>query len=57
MNTRNASDLLIRANTVQTLTTGAGDGFTQRLLTTPDGDIAEDRVTRAITIIELLLNY
>jgi hypothetical protein len=45
--TRNASDLLIGANTVQTITNGAGGGFTQRLLTSPDGDIAEDRVVTA----------
>jgi hypothetical protein len=45
--TRNASDLLIGANTVQTITNGAGSGFTQRLLTSPDGDIAEDRVVTA----------
>jgi hypothetical protein len=45
--TRNASDILVGANTVQTLTTVAGDGFTQRLLTSPDGDVAEDRVVTA----------
>jgi hypothetical protein len=41
--TTNATDLLVGANTVQTTTTGAGSGFTKRLLTTPDGDIAEDQ--------------
>jgi Fibronectin type III domain len=45
--TKNASDILVGANTVQTLTNGAGGGFTQRLLTSPDGDIAEDRVVTA----------
>ncbi len=30
------------------LTTGPGANFTQRLLTTPDGDIAEDRVVRCL---------
>ena len=45
--TKNASDILLAANTVQTQTTVAGDGFTQRLLTSPDGDIAEDRVVTA----------
>jgi fibronectin type III domain protein len=45
--TRNAYDLLVGANTVQTATTVAGDGFTQRLLTSPDGDVAEDRVVTA----------
>src|SRR3984957_10664150 len=42
--TSNATDLLLGANTVQTLTAGAGTGFTLRLLTSPDGDITEDRV-------------
>jgi hypothetical protein len=42
--TANASDLLVGANTVQTTTAGPGSGFTQRLLTKPDGNIAEDRI-------------
>jgi hypothetical protein len=42
--TTNATDLLVGANTVFTSTNGAGSGFTLRLNTTPDGDIAEDRV-------------
>jgi len=37
-------DLLVGANVVQTSTSGPGTGFTQRLLTSPNGDIAEDRV-------------
>ena len=45
--TKNASDLLLAADTVQTETAGAGGGFTQRLLTGLDGDIAEDRVVTA----------
>jgi hypothetical protein len=45
LTTKNATDLLVGANTVQTLTAGAGSGFTRRLLTNPDGDIAEDRIT------------
>jgi hypothetical protein len=40
--TTNANDLLVGANIVTGETTGAGSGFTQRLLTNPDGDIAED---------------
>jgi hypothetical protein len=36
-------DLLLGANMVSTMTTGAGSGFTQRMLTNPDGDIAQDR--------------
>ena len=43
-----ANDLLIGANLVQTQTGGAGTGFTQRLLTSPDSDILEDRVVTAV---------
>ena len=42
--TTNPMDLLVAANTVSTTTLGPGTGFTQRLLTNPDSDIAEDRV-------------
>jgi fibronectin type 3 domain-containing protein len=42
--TTHASDLLFAANMVATSTPGAGNGFTLRLLTTPDADIAEDRM-------------
>ena len=42
-----ANDLLIGANVVQTSTTGAGAGYTSRLITNPDGDIFEDRVVTA----------
>jgi len=45
--TTNATDLLFGANIVQTTTSGPGSGFTSRLLTTPDGDIAEDRMVTA----------
>ncbi len=45
--TTNATDLLFSANLVQTTTTGPGSGFTERLLTTPDGDIAEDQMATA----------
>ena len=41
--TTNANDLLVGANLVQTTTTGAGSGFTSRLITQPDGDLLEDR--------------
>jgi hypothetical protein len=40
----NANDLLVGANTVQTLTSGAGANFAVRLLTNPDGDIIQDRL-------------
>ena len=45
--TTNPTDLLFGANMVYTLTTGVGSGFTGRLLTSPDGDIAEDRMVNA----------
>src|ERR1700676_2039995 len=45
--TKNASDLLVGANVVWTRTTGPGSGFTQRVITSPDGDIAQDRVVTA----------
>ena len=41
--TTGATDLIFGANLVQTLTSGPGSGFTRRILTVPDGDIAEDR--------------
>ena len=46
--TTNATDLLFAANLVQTGTTGPGSGFTSRLLTVPDGDIAEDEMVTAV---------
>jgi hypothetical protein len=47
--TTNASDLLVGANlVVGTSTTGPGPGFTSRVITAPDGDIAEDRVVSAV---------
>jgi hypothetical protein len=45
--TTNATDLLFAANVIQSVTTGAGSGFTKRLLTQPDGDIAEDQMLAA----------
>jgi hypothetical protein len=42
--TTSASELLVGANMVFTSTTGAGAGFTNRMITRPDGDIAEDRI-------------
>jgi YD repeat-containing protein len=44
LTTTNAFDLLIAANDVEDLTTGAGTGFTQRLKTPTFGDILEDQV-------------
>ncbi|MGA3318520.1 MAG: LamG domain-containing protein, partial [Candidatus Korobacteraceae bacterium] len=45
--TTNTTDLIFGANIVATRTTGPGSGFTERLLTSPDGDIAEDRMVTA----------
>jgi hypothetical protein len=42
--TANPTDLLVGANTVATTTSAAGTGFAGRVITNPDGDIAEDRV-------------
>jgi hypothetical protein len=47
LTTTSATDLLIGANIVETGTTGAGPGFTQRLLSS-DGDIAEDWVVTSV---------
>jgi hypothetical protein len=48
LTTRSATDLLIGANIVAQGTTGPGTGFTQRFITNPNGDIAEDWVVTAI---------
>ncbi len=42
--TTTANELLFAANTVSTGNTAAGTGFTTRIITTPDLDIAEDQV-------------
>jgi len=47
MTTTNGRDLLVAANTVFTSTTGPSTGFTRRVITNPDGDIAEDRAVTA----------
>ncbi|MGB2592762.1 MAG: hypothetical protein WA853_04415, partial [Candidatus Acidiferrum sp.] len=44
LTTASAGDLIFAADLVQTTTTGAGAGFTSRVITSPDGDIAEDAV-------------
>ena len=46
--TSQPDDLLVAGNLVQTLTTGPGAGFTQRILTNPDGDILEDRLAAVV---------
>jgi hypothetical protein len=45
--TSNATDLIVGANTVTTVTARAGSGFTSRIVTSPDGDIVEDRIVTA----------
>jgi fibronectin type 3 domain-containing protein len=45
--TGNPTDLLVGANMVLTSTAGPGSGFTSRVITSPDGDIAEDRLVTA----------
>src|SRR5581483_8450616 len=42
--TKSAADVIFGANLVETTTTAPGSGFTKRLLTSPDADIAQDRV-------------
>ena len=42
--TTNPTDLIFGANLVQTITSGPGSGFTSRMITSPDGDIAEDEM-------------
>jgi hypothetical protein len=42
--TTSPTDLIFGANMVVTSTKGAGSGFTSRMITSPDGDIAEDRM-------------
>ena len=46
--TTNATDLIFGANLVLSMTTGPGSGFTSRLLTAPDGDIAEDQAVTSV---------
>jgi hypothetical protein len=43
-----ANELIFAANIVGTFTTGPGANFTQRIITSPDGDICEDRIVTAI---------
>jgi RHS repeat-associated protein len=40
--TTNGHDMLVAANLVQDLTSGPGAGYTNRMITYPDGDILED---------------
>jgi nitrogen fixation protein FixH len=47
LTTTNANDLLFAANCVSSTTNSAGSGFTNRGITSPDGDISEDRIVTA----------
>jgi IPT/TIG domain/Bacterial Ig domain len=42
-----AYELVFGANMVATVTKSAGNGFTSRIITSPDGDIAEDKIVTA----------
>src|SRR6202035_3552182 len=46
--TKNAKDLLVGANMVWTGTSGPGPGSTKRLITSPDGDIAQDQIVSVV---------
>ena len=42
-----ANELIFGANIVGTLTAAAGTGFTSRIITSPNGDLAEDKIVTA----------
>ena len=46
--TTSANDLIFGASTVLTRNTGPGSGFTSRVITSPDGDIVEDRIVTSV---------
>ena len=48
VNTTNASDLLVGANTVSASTSAAGTGYTSRIITNPDADILEDEIVTSL---------
>jgi hypothetical protein len=45
--TTSANDLIFGACTVTNVVSAVGSGFTQRILTTPNGDLAEDQIVSA----------
>ncbi len=45
--TKSANELIFGANTVATGNAAAGSGFTSRIITSPDSDIAEDKIVTA----------
>jgi hypothetical protein len=44
--TTSASELIFGANTVATVNLKAGSGYTARIITSPDGDLAEDKTVK-----------
>src|ERR1700757_3354463 len=46
--TTSANELIFGANTVATENAAAGSGFTARVITSPDGDLAEDKVVTTV---------
>lgn len=47
LSTTTANDLIFGADLTQRETTGVGSGFTRRVLTAPDSDVAEDKLVGA----------
>jgi len=45
--TTSANELIFGANMVATQTGAAGSGFTERIITSPDSDLAEDKIVTA----------
>jgi chitodextrinase len=48
LTTTNPVDLLVGANIVSSLTTAPGTSFSNRIITTPNGDILEDRTVTSV---------
>jgi len=46
--TTNGNDLLVGANTVLTRVNSAGTGYTNRVITYPDGDLVEDEIATGV---------
>jgi len=46
--TTNANDLLVSANTLTSLATNSGSGWTKRVITQPDGDLLQDKTVAAV---------
>src|SRR3984893_9679164 len=42
------NDLIVGADDTATVTSGPGSGYTSRVITSPDGDIAEDKITTTV---------